>query len=97
MQERHDRTLAESVMLCPTCQTSWVMENLHDKSSILPDPDIFAIHKAVNGWTSVNCCRATSAVFETSGVNRLLYARKSFASSASSRWRVLVGCNTYQL
>ncbi len=42
MQDRHDRTLTESVMLSPTYQTSWVMENLHDKSGILPDPDIFA-------------------------------------------------------
>ncbi len=44
MQNRHDRTLIESVMLCPTYQTSWVMENLRDRSGTLPDPDIFAVH-----------------------------------------------------
>ncbi len=45
MQDRHDRirTLTESVMLCPTYQTSWVMENLHDKSGTLPDPDTFTV------------------------------------------------------
>ncbi len=43
MQDWHDRGLTESVMLGPTCQTSWVMENLHHKSCILPDPDIFAV------------------------------------------------------
>ena len=45
MQERHDsRDLKESVMLGLAFQTSWVMENLHHKSCILPDPDIFAMH-----------------------------------------------------
>ncbi len=33
MQNRHGRDLAESVMLSPALQTSWVMENLHDKST----------------------------------------------------------------
>ncbi len=41
MQERHDRAQKESVMLGLAFQTSWVMENLHHKSCILPDPDIF--------------------------------------------------------
>ncbi len=41
MQDKDDRTLTESVMLCPTYQTSWVTENLHDKSGTLPDPDTF--------------------------------------------------------
>ncbi len=44
MQNRHDTTLTESVMLCPTYQTSWVMGHLHDKSGIPPDPDIFAVY-----------------------------------------------------
>ncbi len=43
MQNRRHRTITESVMLCPTCQTSWVMENLHDKSGTLQGPDIFAV------------------------------------------------------
>ncbi len=46
MQERHDRILTESVMRRPAFQTSSVVENLHDKSPNLPDPDdIFAMHK----------------------------------------------------
>ncbi len=31
MQDRHDIDLRESVMPGPAFQTSWVMENLHDK------------------------------------------------------------------
>ncbi len=46
MQDRHHITLTESVMLCPTYQTSYVMENLHDKSGFLPDPDIFTVDRA---------------------------------------------------
>ncbi len=34
MQDRHGRDLAESVMLSPAFQTPWVMENLHDKSTL---------------------------------------------------------------
>ncbi len=34
MQDRHGRDLAESVMLSPGFQTSWVMENLHDKFTL---------------------------------------------------------------
>ncbi len=41
MQERHARDLREYVMLGLAFQTSWDMENLHHKSCILPDPDIF--------------------------------------------------------
>ncbi len=50
MQERHDRDLKESVMLGLAFQTSCVMENLHHKSCILPDPDTFAfdIYNAVS-------------------------------------------------
>ncbi len=46
MRARNEKDLAGSVMLCPARQTSWVkvMENLHDKSPNLPDPDIFAFH-----------------------------------------------------
>ncbi len=48
VQDRHDRTLTEFVMLCPTYhQTSWVMEKLHDSSATLPDPDIFAVDMEV--------------------------------------------------
>ncbi len=43
MQGTHWKGFAESIMLCPTYQTSWVMENLHDKSGNLPDPDIFTV------------------------------------------------------
>ncbi len=32
MQERHDRDLKESVMLGLAFQTSWLMQNVHDKS-----------------------------------------------------------------
>ncbi len=53
MQDRHDSTRTESVMLCPTYQTSWVMENLHDKSGILPDPDIFAVDNHCSCFISV--------------------------------------------
>ncbi len=45
MQDRHDSDLTESVMLDLPLQIIWVMENLHDKSSKVPDPDIFAIHR----------------------------------------------------
>ncbi len=31
MQDRHDRDLKEFVMLGPAFQTSWVMEDQHDK------------------------------------------------------------------
>ncbi len=41
MQDRHSRDLTDSVMLGPASQTSWVMENLHDKFNTLPDPDSF--------------------------------------------------------
>ncbi len=34
MQGRHGRDLAESFMLSPAFQTSWLMENLHDKSTL---------------------------------------------------------------
>ncbi len=34
MQDRHGGDLAESVMLSPAFQTSWVMENLHDKLTL---------------------------------------------------------------
>ncbi len=34
MQNRHGRDLAESVMLSPAFQASWVMEILHDKSTL---------------------------------------------------------------
>ncbi|CAD7961456.1 unnamed protein product [Amoebophrya sp. A120] len=48
MQNKHDRirTLTESVMLCPAYQTSWIIENLHDKPSTLPDPDIYAFDRS---------------------------------------------------
>ncbi len=42
MQDRHDRDLTEFVMLGAAFQTSRVMESLHDKACIRPDPDIFA-------------------------------------------------------
>ncbi len=45
-QERHDRDLEDSVMLGLAFQTPWVMENLHHKSCILPDPDIFTFDMA---------------------------------------------------
>ncbi len=34
MLDRHDRDLTESVMLGSAFQTSWVMKNLHDKSTL---------------------------------------------------------------
>ncbi len=34
MQDRHGRDLADSVMLGPAFQTSWVMKNLHDKFTL---------------------------------------------------------------
>ncbi len=44
MQDRHGRDLAESVMLSPALQISWVMENLHDKLTLFRDPDdIFSL------------------------------------------------------
>ncbi len=48
MQDRLERdTSTESVMLGPAFQTPWVMEKQHDKSRILPDPDIFAFDTPV--------------------------------------------------
>ncbi len=47
MQDRHERHRAESVMLGPAFQASWVTEKLHDKSRILPDPDIFTFDMGV--------------------------------------------------
>ncbi len=41
MQDRHDRDLTESVMLGPTFQTSWVMENLRDKFALLQTQTLF--------------------------------------------------------
>ncbi len=35
MQDRHGRDLTDSVMLGPAFQTSGVMENLHDKFTLL--------------------------------------------------------------
>ncbi len=52
MQDSHKKGLAGSVMLGPTFQTSWVMEKQHDKSRLLPDPDIFTLD--IPGRTSPN-------------------------------------------
>ncbi len=45
MQDGYDSDLMESVMPGPPLQMIWVMENLHDKSSKVPDPDIFRFDK----------------------------------------------------
>ncbi len=45
MQDRHDSDLTEPVMLGPPVQIVWVMENLHDKSSKVPDPDTFTFDR----------------------------------------------------
>ncbi len=58
MQERHDRDLAEPVMLGRAWHTVWVMENLHDKPTSLPDPDIFAFDTCRRFWSS-NFCTAS--------------------------------------
>ncbi len=40
MRIRHWNTRSKSVMLELACQTIWLMQKLHDRSRILPDPDI---------------------------------------------------------
>ena len=50
MQDRHERDRIESAMLGPAFQISWVMEKLHDKSRILPDPDIFTFDRWWNEY-----------------------------------------------
>ncbi len=60
MQDRHERGRTESVMLGPAFQTSWVMEKLHDKSLILPDPDIFTFDIAVRTTKFGVACSARS-------------------------------------
>ncbi len=45
MRSRHQQALKKSVMLGHTGQTSWVMQNVHDRSQNLPDPDIFAVDR----------------------------------------------------
>ncbi len=43
MQYGHQKAVkTRSVMLRHAPQTSWVMQNVHDKRRALPDPDIFA-------------------------------------------------------
>ncbi len=42
MRNRYHKALKKSVMLGHASQTSWPMQNVHDKSQNLPDPDIFA-------------------------------------------------------
>ncbi len=63
MQERHDRDLKESVMLEGLAfQTSWLMQNVHDKSENLPDPDPFTfdsgLHLSVHGGEQCGVFRA---------------------------------------
>ncbi len=49
MRNRHRGALNKSVMLGHASQTSWPMQNMHDKSQNLPDPDIFTFdrHKRI--------------------------------------------------
>ncbi len=42
MRNRHQEPLEKSVMLRHASQTSWLMQNVHDKFQNLPDPGIFA-------------------------------------------------------
>ncbi len=67
MQDRHDRDHpTESVMLGAAIQTSWVMENRHDKSYILSDVFAFDIAedpttllpKAISTANTSRCGRA---------------------------------------
>ncbi len=73
MQERHDRDLRESVMLGLAFQTSWVMENLHHKSCILPDPDIFTIHMKSSKFSSSKSHFTAATHFFLDFRFRLLY------------------------
>ncbi len=43
MRYRHQEAVVKSVMLGHASQTSGVMQNVHDKPCILPDPDTFAL------------------------------------------------------
>ncbi len=69
MQDRHERDRTESVMLDPAFQTSWVMEKLHDKSRILPDPDIFTSDNNTR-WESPDNAACTSGMQEKNYVSR---------------------------
>ncbi|CAD7937009.1 unnamed protein product, partial [Amoebophrya sp. A120] len=51
MRSRHQEARSKSVMRGRALQTSWVMQNMHDKSQNLPDPDIFTFDTdADRGW-----------------------------------------------
>ncbi|CAD7956970.1 unnamed protein product, partial [Amoebophrya sp. A120] len=41
MRSSHQEASAKSVMRGRALQTSWVMQNMHDISQNLPDPDTF--------------------------------------------------------
>ncbi len=40
MRNKHQEALKKSVVLGYASQTSWLMQNVHDKCQNLPDPDI---------------------------------------------------------
>ncbi len=43
MRITHQKALSRTVMLGDALQASWFMQNMHEKPSSLPDPDIFAL------------------------------------------------------
>ncbi len=70
MQDRHERDRTESIMLGPAFQTSWVIEKLHDKSRMLPDPDIFTLDSAETECCK-RACRVESAVLRATTATRI--------------------------
>ncbi len=51
MRNRHQEALSKSVTLGHASQTSGVMQNVHDKPGILPDPDTFAFDTTASSAT----------------------------------------------
>ncbi len=45
MQHGHQKAVPKSVMLGHASHTLRVMQNVHDERCMLPDPDIFAMHR----------------------------------------------------
>ncbi len=51
MRNRHQEALKKYLMPWHASQTSWLMQNEHDKFQNLPDPDIFAAMHIATGFS----------------------------------------------
>ncbi|CAD7953442.1 unnamed protein product [Amoebophrya sp. A120] len=65
MRNRHQESLKKAGMLGHASQTSWLRQNVHDKSQNLADPeDIFAFDSGDLLCTGVSLCRAWDGLSE---------------------------------